>query len=107
MTGEEEFDILQSHNPGKERLQTARLHFAEESEEDRLHGVIEALTKQVVGLNRMVAYLLLEQGKTSVEIPYWIILQLDDRWSVVTQTNKMTNGLVIDLQGVSDHDDDL
>lgn len=98
MTSEDEYDLREALTLTPETT-LSWSHMAE-SEEDRLHGVIEELTKQVVGLNRMVGWLMMEQNHMCIEIPYSVILALPDTAELVTWKNKMTEGQVIELRGV-------
>jgi hypothetical protein len=61
--------------------------------------VIRDLEKQIVGFQRIVAWLLMEQGRSRVEIPYSVILELSDTAELVIWKNHMTEGRVIELHG--------
>jgi hypothetical protein len=48
----------------------------------------------------MVGWLMMEQSRTYIEIPYNVILALPDTAELVTWKNRMTEGQVIELRGV-------
>lgn len=60
-----------------------------------------SVEQQLRDLKRLVAYLMVRDGRHRISIPIWSLDQIPDSGQIVTWPDPMSLGLVVELRGVS------